>query len=148
MSIAIIIGIFLPILTESGSPAQTYLRSNNVTNLYLLLLHKKRFIHTIQFRTQTNAGRIVGYPIETINSIIQVRVQLMFFHIIRLIHFTGIPAFCIVDRRRNLQILEQCKSSTDRNIMIHRIFPSADTGLEQTVVLSTDTVRQTSCITD
>ena len=148
MCIAVIICVFLPILAESGSSAKTYLWSNNVTDLYLFLLHEKRLVHTIQFRTQTDTGRIVGHPIETINSIIQIRVQLMFFHIICLVHLTGIPPLCIVDRRRNLQILEQRESSTDRNIMIHRIFPSADSGLEQTVIFCSDTVCQTSRITD
>ena len=123
MRIAIIICIFFPVLAESRSTTKTYLRREYVTNLYLFLFSEKRFVHTIQFRTQAQTCRIIGNPIETIQCITRQCFQFMFCLIVMLVNLTSIPTLCIIDRRRNLQIFEQCKSSTDRNIVIHCILP-------------------------
>ena len=121
-----------------------------MADLYLLFRKEYRIIHTVYLRIDTQAGIVVIHTMKTVNRIgsyfpaASSGIRVPVFH-----DLARIPAFGIADRRRYIEVLEQCESGTDRNLMLHTVFPVLyQIGFKQQVVLGLDTVGQTPRIPD
>ena len=80
-----------------------------------------RFIKTVQFSIDTDTHIIIVDTVKTIDRIR--RHQIIFLLTIIFVNLPCIPTGSIIETRYNIYILEQLESSTDRNIMLHSIFP-------------------------
>ena len=84
--------------------------------------------------------------IETISRI--TRNHLLLLHVVCFFHLIGVPTFGIIERRRDIQILEQRESSTHRNLVLHGIPPILHQArLEQFVFFRIDTITQVTVVT-
>ena len=121
-----------------------------MSNLYFLFLHKQRFIHTINLCINPQTGTIVIYSMETINSIsfyfppTGTYIRIPVFH-----HLTCIPTLRITHRWSYIEVLEQCKRSTDRYFMFHSVLPVLhQIGFEQKIIFRSNTVRKAATIAE
>src|SRR5574344_2637607 len=96
-----------------------------MSNLNLFLFHEERFVHTIQFGTNTQTGTIIIYSVKTVNSITWIGNKRSFRCIILLHYLPGVPTFGIIYRRGEVKVFEQSESSTDWYIVLHTINPVA-----------------------
>ena len=115
--------------------------------VYSLLRQEDGLVHTINLGIQAEAGIIVVDTMEPIDGIC------IYFFVSRFVpafcDFTGIPALGIIDRRRQVEILEKGKRGTDRNFMLHTVFPVLyQVRLKKQIIFSLDTILQMSCITN
>ena len=69
-----------------------------------------------------------------------------FIRVIALHHLPQIPTFRIVERRNNIEILEQSKCRTYRNIVLETIVPLVQPCLQDQIVLGTDGIGDTTGI--
>ena len=130
--------------SEIGCSAETDGGSDDVTYLYLLLLHKQWLVHTINFGIDTQTGTVVVYTVKTVGRIIHLLALLI---VPVLLHLAGVPTLRIVYGRRHIEVLEQSKRGTYRNLMLHTVLPIAyQVLLEQQIVLRLDTVLHTASI--
>ena len=64
--------------------------------------------------------------------------------IIALLYFSQIPAFRVIERRNDVDILEQVESCRNRNLVLHTVLPLCQRCLKQQIILCTDGVGNTS----
>lgn len=115
-----------------------------MTYLYLLLLHEQWLVHTINFGIDTQTGTVVVYTVKAVGRIIHLLALLI---VPVLLHLAGVPTLRIVYGRRHIEVLEQSKRGTYRNLMLHTVLPIAyQVLLEQQIVLRLDTVLHTASI--
>ena len=115
-------------------------------HLDLVTQKRQRFVETIQGSGSRNRSAVIEYTVETISRIPVY--HLLLLHIVCFFHFIGVPTFGIVERGRDIQILEQRESRTHRNLVLHGIPPVLHQArLEQFVFFRIDTVTQVTVVT-
>ena len=115
-----------------------------MTDLYLLFRKENRIIHTVYLRIDTQTGTVVVYTVKAVGRIIHLLALLI---VPVLLHLAGVPTLRIVYGRRHIEVLEQSKRGTYRNLMLHTVLPIAyQVLLEQQIVLRLDTVLHTASI--
>ena len=93
-------------------------------HLNLITQEWQRFIKTIQGSRRRDRSVKIVNTIKTIRSV--AGYQSLFLRIIFLFDLAGVPTFLIIERGRNIQVLEHGECSAYRNRVLHIILPIFD----------------------
>ena len=149
VGIGLLIGIIVAVSAgaEVRCIAETNLRGEDMADGYNLVAEElfPGHVHTIQLGGCTDTETPVVDIIESVNGIghLSLRTLVPVAH-----HLVGVHTVGEVERRIDIQVVEQGEIATDGDVVLHTITPvSRQTGVEQQVFLGSDGVAQLSRVT-